>query len=895
MSNIRVQIIGNYLENIAIFLSQNNVYVESMIGNCNPLAMVGSCEPKYEKYCEKINDKVNSLNIRKNLGAMLSRDPDLFCDNQIFSNYSEEKRYKNTSDYIILSNTNLMYKLYYLEGSVYSNIWPRNAFIDDLLNNPATAAINITSDNFFNWEYYFNLYIDEIMKNYSNDRIILIKYNVSDWYMDKGAAEAFDNVAKVRKLIRRADEIFIKRTNCIVINDAEYTIPDKKNKGAAPSMRVSKNFDRIISSKILDILKDSEAHRSINREYYSPLAGFIFNRIDKEVFGRIEKFVSSAEDMRIFDIDRKHLDLCEVGEEGALLKAIFDVYSEFNISGECRFSTYFLNRRKNGKSIDLHNTENYFKYYNIDINDIIALMKFSEEYDESSKIIRSCVASIFDKKDGVISYAKAHVRNNISYLKNYEYISRELKLSLEGRNDAEIWFRLENNYFIVLNNSSEHEPVRMEYIEKQKADAEKLLQGEISFNIKEASSIISDLAFYVYRAKHNMGDKPISVIFNNVDEFYTSLSYIDYEDILKNEHFILKLNNESFDLQSFSNVTDLSFLFRKTTKIVYVRSGLADQLCYYFFAKRLEAKGYDVYYDDIYFYSHKAFNGLELDKFNPDPNFKNKLITNKLSDSLKQLFVKEEHIADLLYENGLTSLACVSNDTGRLNLFKKCIKIYYPAYPHMDLDGLFDDSISFAPSYYAVFMRPEWLIKYKNFELSEDFRFPELTDEVNLSIAESIQSCDSVAIHVRRGDFVTWGWDADLDFYRESLEKLSVIKDYKNIRFFVFSDDIPWCKNNIDKLITDILTDADITYVDNNKGKQSYIDMQLMSMTKIIIGSNSGFVRMAALLNRNCELFLCYNLSTMKLFEKIGKINKYDVGSYSKAYGTDYSSKSPKK
>ena len=72
--------------------------------------------------------------------------------------------------------------------------------------------------------------------------------------------------------------------------------------------------------------------------------------------------------------------------------------------------------------------------------------------------------------------------------------------------------------------------------------------------------------------------------------------------------------------------------------------------------------------------------------------------------------------------------------------------------------------------------------------------------------------------------------------------------------------------------------------------------LKLMMECKVIIGSNSGFVRMAELLSEKCEFFMCYNLGTVDLHKECGKKYKYDVGEYSKNYRTNWcTTKAPTK
>jgi len=136
---------------------------------------------------------------------------------------------------------------------------------------------------------------------------------------------------------------------------------------------------------------------------------------------------------------------------------------------------------------------------------------------------------------------------------------------------------------------------------------------------------------------------------------------------------------------------------------------------------------------------------------------------------------------------------------------------------------------------------------------------------------------------VRRGDFITVGCVINDDYYKKAAEKLLAIPDYPNKRFFIFSDDIPWCRKNVSELGFDLFPDADITFIDFNKGENSFRDMQLMSHGKIIISSNSGFPQMAAMLAEQCEVFMHPDARLLKMFEQYVRSSKYNIGSFDKS------------
>ena len=72
-------------------------------------------------------------------------------------------------------------------------------------------------------------------------------------------------------------------------------------------------------------------------------------------------------------------------------------------------------------------------------------------------------------------------------------------------------------------------------------------------------------------------------------------------------------------------------------------------------------------------------------------------------------------------------------------------------------------------------------------------------------------------------------------------------KKIENPIFYIFSDDIEWCKKNLG---------VEGTFITWNKGDKSYIDMQLMSLCKANIVANSTFSIWAAMLNRNNPLVI---------------------------------------
>lgn len=113
----------------------------------------------------------------------------------------------------------------------------------------------------------------------------------------------------------------------------------------------------------------------------------------------------------------------------------------------------------------------------------------------------------------------------------------------------------------------------------------------------------------------------------------------------------------------------------------------------------------------------------------------------------------------------------------------------------------------------------------------------------NRDVLAKIQSTNSVAVHIRRGDFVTLGLVVcSINYYAMCIEKMKGL--VSNPVFFVFSDDIKWCKENLK-------ADAEIIFVDN--ANTTTDDFRLMYSCKHFIMSSSTFSWWAAFLGKDPE------------------------------------------
>jgi hypothetical protein len=133
--------------------------------------------------------------------------------------------------------------------------------------------------------------------------------------------------------------------------------------------------------------------------------------------------------------------------------------------------------------------------------------------------------------------------------------------------------------------------------------------------------------------------------------------------------------------------------------------------------------------------------------------------------------------------------------------------------------------------------------------LLDDLKFKPTLSESFRILAESILSTPkSVSVHIRRGDYHNNPQVNKIHGVLSTkyyLESMAIIREkLGNPRFYFFSDDIDWVKNEFNQL-------ENAFFIDNNKGNSSFEDMRLMSLCKHNVIANSSFSWWGAWLNQN--------------------------------------------
>ena len=268
---------------------------------------------------------------------------------------------------------------------------------------------------------------------------------------------------------------------------------------------------------------------------------------------------------------------------------------------------------------------------------------------------------------------------------------------------------------------------------------------------------------------------------------------------------------------------------RKWMKIVNIFGGLGNQMFQYALIEALKSKYGEVVLADIhYFKDCVPHNGYELETIFPvklqyasakdvkrlafyEPNY-------KLHRIIKHLHIKKR-----------TTILELLSKPYHEDVFVESSRYY---------DGYWQD-----PRYFEGLRDV----------LAERFAFKLQLDGRNFSICQQIEACQSVGIHVRRGDYLKkkrYRGVCDVDYYAKAIEY--VRQQVHSPHFFVFSNDMEWCKENL----LGLLDGNYCLFVDWNCGKDSYKDMQLMTRCHSLIMANSSFSWWAAYLNNRANVIV---------------------------------------
>ena len=236
-------------------------------------------------------------------------------------------------------------------------------------------------------------------------------------------------------------------------------------------------------------------------------------------------------------------------------------------------------------------------------------------------------------------------------------------------------------------------------------------------------------------------------------------------------------------------------------KIIVFQGGLGNQLFQYAFLCKLREDGYVVQFLNN---ANGAHNGFEIQKY-----FETKM---KPCHSICGSIYKQ---LDKLYRHGVHFVFSTEDNFAVWKTFQI---------------GYWQD-IDYMPKILPI--------KFKEMIL----------DDKNQAIINIIKNTNSIAIHIRRGDYLlpphnkVFAGICTREYYAKAIKIIKM--NFCNPYFIFFSNDIEWVRENI------IVQGDTCEYVDWNVGDKSVFDMYLMSQCKGNILANSTFSYWGARLGRD--------------------------------------------
>lgn len=286
--------------------------------------------------------------------------------------------------------------------------------------------------------------------------------------------------------------------------------------------------------------------------------------------------------------------------------------------------------------------------------------------------------------------------------------------------------------------------------------------------------------------------------------------------------------------------------------IQFLNGGLANQVFQYIFlryAELLHPEKEPWFLDDSFFFVNNVHNGYELERvFNIKPN----LLSQAFDEDVWEEFIKNKRngmsIPQTLKEMDIDMIMYAEMDNYKeWNPFDgNVIRMFQANEFHPEIA-----SINYPNIYYhGYWINKNYFASYKDV-IQKELTFPELPTASAKAYADQIMTTPSVAVHVRRGDYVDLGWQLSQDYYAKAMYDMS--QKVNGFTLFVFSDDLQWCQEHAKDLGFDYA--SKVVYVEGNTGQNSYVDMQLMSMCEGMVLSNSAFCYLAALMNQRLKFY----------------------------------------
>lgn len=319
-------------------------------------------------------------------------------------------------------------------------------------------------------------------------------------------------------------------------------------------------------------------------------------------------------------------------------------------------------------------------------------------------------------------------------------------------------------------------------------------------------------------------------------------------------------------------------------KVFGIFGGLGSQMCKYAVLKKVEKQigSEGLFIDTSMFDIVPSWNGYELDKIfgiehlnirsvlgecnyqiaNNDKLSKADFTKDGIPIPVLDYMVSNCGKPIKIYQSGKSipyygysqSLEDSENKYALLNKIKWAYRVYSQSLLHRQ------------NSYKPDYLSPESNIYFGEFnhtsnayfpskeEMRKVFKFKEFDDDLNKKMSQKMFNEESVAMSIRRSDHMHDNAVLFRNGYFAKSVKL-VKRNSKNPVFYIFSEDIKWCKDNLMSL--GLEQNDKCIFVDWNRENDSYKDMQLMTYCKHNILVSSTFCYWGYYLSNRNDKIVC--------------------------------------
>ena len=716
------------------------------------------------------------------------------------------------ADYLVVDNSSALIRHRELNGRLYMLIASEDTnLMDALCRRDAEQArrlgFKISAEGFTDrLRERYDAFVGACLANFHPSKIVLIRsYGWRFWVAEDGVVAPTNVNQNDAGLLKCLDDYFIERTGCRVSDAVLRCVPRTANWVAYDHSR-----RMAIEADLVSLLT-------------SPLSGECDREGACHLGGRVQD--PAAADHVVDAVRRNH-------------------------------------------AVDKNLIRSYFAGDRVSYDDLLALAFLRQaKPGVYGALIRTCVRrAVAYAKSYPSTETRRHFDRSLRALRNWDW--RSVKLPKRNPWIPQITVACGPVVFRY------HRDGSIEKVLTSKvaaSDADAVVDGSIPITPLNLTDVIASWSIYFERGRRGIATALRAVVPDS-DALVDSCYWLDWSWVLDNEHVVITTpgDPDPSGPKVPGAKTDLSFIFDSNVRICTVGGGLMDQVTHVaLFDGLCTPHGLDYYLDDFRYTWGRSHNGFEASRLAPD--LERKRMTRQVSQALIESFRHEVTKVALpwayahartWYDFGLREAVVVTLDhvhARRLMEIGPDFRLIVYSEPER-----LGELIRVPPGPVGIFATLQRIpIEAKSADvLRQIFSYHHLRLDPDVaSTAELLRAEPHVAIHVRRGDYLSSAFDpggrrSRPDLYRDAISHL-IESEFGTSAFnvAVFSDDLGFVEAHASDYGLDRVTGG-VRFIRGNSGHKSIFDSYLMSLCPVIVGSVGSFAATTSLLADPPSVFI---------------------------------------